>query len=100
MVRYLYLSCPRNGYVGIVLREPERDSVLSYWGRTSIWAGSDATTKQEIAIAIAERFPELAPRLPRSRKPWMSEDYRMSIFDAVALALTFFFKFKNKRDGD
>ena len=49
--------------------------------------------KQEIAIAIAERFPELAPRLPRSRKPWMSEDYRMSIFDAVALALTFFFHF-------
>ena len=49
--------------------------------------------KQEIAIAIAERFPELAPRLPRFRKPWMSEDYRMSIFDAVALALTFFFQF-------
>jgi hypothetical protein len=35
--------------------------------------------------------PELAPRLSRFRKPWMSEDYRMSIFDAVALALTFFF---------
>ena len=99
MVRYLYRSCLRcNGYVGIVLREPQRDP--SYWGRTSIWAGSDATMKQEIAIAIAEHFPELAPRLPRSRKPWMSEDYRMSIFDAVALALTFFFKFKNKRDGD
>jgi len=29
----------------------------------------------------------------------MSEDYRMSIFDAVALVLTFFFQFKNKRDG-
>jgi hypothetical protein len=26
----------------------------------------------------------------------MSEDYRMSIFDAVALALTFFFQLKNK----
>jgi Holliday junction resolvasome RuvABC endonuclease subunit len=47
-----------------------------------------ASTKQEIAIAIASRFPELAPRLPRFRKPWMSEDYRMSIFDAVALAMT------------
>jgi len=69
------------------------NAIPSYWGRTSIWAGSDATTKQEIAIAIAERFPELAPRLPRFRKPWMSEDYRMSIFDAVALALTFFFQF-------
>ncbi len=29
-------------------------------------------------------------RLPRFRKPWMSEDYRMSIFDAVALAIAFF----------
>jgi Holliday junction resolvasome RuvABC endonuclease subunit len=49
-----------------------------------------ASNKHEIATAIANRFPELAPRLPRFRKPWMSEDYRMSIFDAVALALTFF----------
>ncbi len=36
-----------------------------------------AQTKQQIASAIAKRFPELAPRLPRFRKPWMSEDYRM-----------------------
>lgn len=43
--------------------------------------------KHDIAVAIADRFPELAPRLPRVRKPWMSEDYRMSIFDAVGLAL-------------
>src|SRR5262249_40037520 len=41
---------------------------------------SGASTKYEIAVAIAKRFPELAPRLPRFRKPWMSEDYRMSIF--------------------
>ena len=33
---------------------------------------------------MANHFPELAPRLPRFRKPWMSEDYRMSIFDAIA----------------
>src|SRR5262249_25241455 len=51
---------------------------------------SGASTKYEIAIAIAKRFPELAPRLPRFRKPWMSEDYRMSIFDAVGFVLTVF----------
>src|SRR5262244_1805861 len=51
---------------------------------------SGASTKYEIAIAIAKRFPELAPSLPRFRKPWMSEDYRMSIFDAVAFGVTFF----------
>jgi len=52
---------------------------------------SGATNKYEIAIAIAKRFPELAPRLPRFRKPWMSEDYRMSIFDAVGLAIALHF---------
>jgi len=36
-------------------------------------------------------------RLPRFRKPWMSEDYRMSIFDAVALAIAFFQFQKEKR---
>jgi Holliday junction resolvasome RuvABC endonuclease subunit len=49
---------------------------------------SGAFTKYQIANTIAEQFPELASRLPRVRKPWMSEDQRMSIFDAVALALT------------
>jgi Holliday junction resolvasome RuvABC endonuclease subunit len=50
---------------------------------------SGAETKEDIALDIAKRFPELAPRLPRFRKPWMSEDYRMSIFDATALALSY-----------
>ena len=54
------------------------------------FAESGASNKYEIAVAIANRFPELAPRLPRYRKPWMSEDYRMSIFDAVAFGVTFF----------
>jgi hypothetical protein len=49
-----------------------------------------ANTKYEIAHAVAQQLPELAPRLPPYRKPWMSEDYRMAIFDAAALALTYF----------
>jgi len=59
-----------------------------------VFAESGATNKYEIAVAIAKRFPELAPRVPRFRKPWMSEDYRMSIFDAVGLGVTFFFNRK------
>jgi Holliday junction resolvasome RuvABC endonuclease subunit len=49
-----------------------------------------ACTKYKIALAIAGRFPELAWRLPPIRKPWMSEDTRMGIFDAVGLALAFY----------
>src|ERR1039457_2771097 len=45
-------------------------------------------TKHAMAEIIAKRFPEeLGSRLPPKRKPWMSEDSRMNIFDAVALAL-------------
>jgi hypothetical protein len=43
--------------------------------------------KHDIAEIIAARFPEeLGSRLPPRRRPWMSEDFRMGIFDAVALA--------------
>ena len=55
-------------------------------------------TKYNIALAIGKKFPELAVRVPPYRKPWMSEDYRMSIFDAMALGLTYFY-FINKRKG-
>lgn len=45
-------------------------------------------TKYALAEILAKRFPaELGFRLPPKRRPWMSEDYRMDIFDAVALAL-------------
>ncbi len=47
-----------------------------------------AYNKHEIAHALAVRFPELTPRLPPHREPWMSEDERLSIFDAAALAVT------------
>ena len=47
-----------------------------------------ATTRYEIAQAVAERLPPLRRRLPPVRRPWMSEDERQCIFDAAALALT------------
>jgi hypothetical protein len=56
----------------------------------SCFSKSDARTKREIAEAIVREFPELEPRLPPIRKIWMSEDARMNIFDAAALAMTFF----------
>ena len=50
-----------------------------------------AVTKHEMVNTIVERLPELTPWRPPFRKPWMSENSRASIFDAVALALTYFY---------
>ena len=44
-------------------------------------------TKDDIAKCLAERFPELKSRMPRERRRWASEDERMHIFDALALAV-------------
>jgi hypothetical protein len=49
-----------------------------------------AVTKEGIADAIAKQVPALARFVPPPRKPWNSEHARMGIFDAAALALTFF----------
>jgi hypothetical protein len=56
-------------------------------------------TKYKVALAIAGRFPELSIRLPPVRKPWMSEDARMAIFDAVALALSYYVRGSGLRKG-
>jgi Holliday junction resolvasome RuvABC endonuclease subunit len=51
------------------------------------FASQGAANKHQIAHAIAAQFPELTSRLPPERKPWMSEDTRMAIFDAAAFAV-------------
>jgi hypothetical protein len=54
----------------------------------SLLLGNPKGTKQEMAERLAKQFPdELAACLPPKRKPWKSEDSRMDIFDAVALAV-------------
>jgi RNase H-fold protein (predicted Holliday junction resolvase) len=54
----------------------------------NVLLGNPKGTKQEMAEMLAAQFPdELASRLPPKRKAWDSEDDRMDIFDAVALAV-------------
>ncbi len=60
-----------------------------------VFALHGAGTKFEIAQAIAGDFPELSSRLPPPRKCYMSEDSRMSIFDAMSLAITYFYFHNN-----
>lgn len=47
--------------------------------------------KYERAKAICEWLPELSSRMPPKRAIWMSEDPRTNLFDAVALALTYYY---------
>ena len=48
--------------------------------------------KQMLAELIAKHIPAFERYVPPPRKPWKSEDARMGIFDAAALALVFFQK--------
>jgi Holliday junction resolvasome RuvABC endonuclease subunit len=54
------------------------------------FAAEGAVTKHQIATAIAKAFPEFAPRVPPIRKIWLPEHANLSLFDAIALALTYF----------
>ncbi len=55
-----------------------------------VFSAYGAVTKYDIAKAIAEQYPDFAPRLPGLRKIWLPEHPNMSIFDAASLALTYF----------
>jgi hypothetical protein len=69
---------------GILVRTYSRAQVIEYFAKRA------ATTKQRIAETIAKHIPALSLYVPPARKPWMSEDARMGIFDAAALAWMFF----------
>jgi hypothetical protein len=63
------------------------------FGRTAVRAAFEplgASTRYEIAQVIAQQIEPLSHRLPHHRKPWLAQDPRQSLFDAAALALTYF----------
>lgn len=62
------------------------------------FAPAGARTKVEIAHAIARMIPALSHRLPPTRKIWMSEDRRQSLFDAAALGLAYYEDVENNQD--
>jgi hypothetical protein len=47
-------------------------------------------TRYAIAETIAKQIPVLAAYTPPVRKIWFGEDRRMGLFDAAAMALTFY----------
>lgn len=78
--RIIDMASSRNVRVALFSREQVR----------RVFFAKGQGTKHALAEILAKRFPEeLGFRLPPKRRPWMSEDYRMDIFGAVSLALTF-----------
>jgi hypothetical protein len=76
-----------------------RDIVIHKYSRAQVLdhlMERGATTKQKIAEMIAKQVPALSLYIPPGRKPWMSEDPRMGIFDAAALVWMYF----QEREGD
>jgi hypothetical protein len=65
----------------------ERRIPLRRFSRAQVFRYYNVRTKFELALTVAHALPQLAPRLPPKRKPWMSEDARQSLFDAAALGL-------------
>jgi hypothetical protein len=57
-------------------------------------------TKQQIAAHIVLLFPELTWMLPQERKPWQSEHHNMAVFDAIALALAYWTRYKFPHQND
>lgn len=74
---------------GISVCSYSRDQVRDAFGRQK------ETTKEAIVNAVAEEVPALRRYVPPPRKPWNSEHARMGLFDAAALALTFFWHYTN-----
>ena len=74
--------------INLAARRKIRVALFSHEQVRRVFFADGQGTKHALAEIVANKFPEeLGSRLPPKRRPWMSEDSRMDIFDAVALAL-------------
>ncbi len=64
-----------------------------------VFAPLGATTKQAIAEAISRCVPAFGNFVPPLRKIWKNEHSRMALFDAAALALTYFQSLRASENG-
>ena len=70
-----------------------RGMALYAYSRADIWKAFrdvGVGNKHDLAMVVALHIPAFERYVPPPRKSWKSEDARMGIFDAAALALTFF----------
>jgi hypothetical protein len=84
-IRHLYRSIIRlaRSY-GIDTRTLTREAI------EEVFARFDAKDRYKIAAVIAHRIDAFSHLLPPKRKIWDAESPRMGLFNAAALAITFF----------
>jgi Holliday junction resolvasome RuvABC endonuclease subunit len=54
----------------------------------SCFASVGARSREEIAEAVARHIDAFQDRLPKRRRCWQPEDYRLALFSAAALVAT------------
>jgi hypothetical protein len=77
----------------ITVLAKDRDIAVFAYSREQVRAAFEpyeCPNKHSLAELIAKQIPAFERYVPPPRKPWMSEDRRMGIFDAAALGLVFF----------
>jgi Holliday junction resolvasome RuvABC endonuclease subunit len=77
---------------GMVRRAEARGVNVRLYSRSQIsktFVDDNASTREEIAAAVAGRIAVLKPRLPKPRKIWVGEHPNIALFSAAACALTY-----------
>jgi hypothetical protein len=76
-----------------IRRELERRSVrfvvLTRADVLNFFVQQGCHNKNEVAVAVSDRFAQLKSRIPRPRKPWDKERSIVVVFDAAATAIAF-----------
>lgn len=95
---------PRITYLNAAIAElaKSRGIPVYTYSRDQVRAAFDylgCVNKQSLAEVIAKKIPAFERYVPPPRKPWMSEDARMGLFDAAALALMFFYSINGDRQA-
>ena len=87
----------RNGMLVELIRDFSSTKDIMYYQYTRddiacVFDEFKKRTKNEIADFLLTEFSILRTYKPRKRKLWTSEDRNMAIFDALALAIVYFFR--------
>ncbi|MCP1846812.1 MULTISPECIES: RuvC family protein [unclassified Bradyrhizobium] len=80
-----------NGSIAALAKD--RDIPIFAYSRDQVrdaFARYGCPNKQSLAELIAKHIPAFERYVPPPRKAWMSEDRRIGLFDAAAMALVFF----------